>query len=294
MEKLSIQLFENDHLNDVATELIELDNQYQMHIEKAEESLYSAFETRWKFGKLIHDNEDLIKEICGTQKEFARITKKSEGVISNNKRAYRDLLKEGCETFDDVVDLLENRSIKPTIRNFEKIGNLLNEPQKDTKQIEQYDKDLNRLNDLSSELEEILRRNEPANKPEVYEEAFSLLEDVTTAETILKSYNPKNIKWNSEKYLDHVRNFGRDLITMEPCEKCDPHHTTPEGGTGGTGTKLPDFFTIPVSRNTHTLIGLGYLQPTPEDILRAQFITLTSFLYLNMKTKTQKEITQNA
>lgn len=283
MANITLELFEDEKLNTIGNELIVLDKEYIQYIDKAEKNLYNAFETRWRYGKLISENNDYIKEICGSQKEFGNRIGKSEGVISNNKRAYEDLLKEGAETWDEVLELLDKKSIKPTIRNFEKIGNLLNEPKKDTNQKEQISKDRERLERIYEEANEILQRVEPANKPDLKEDAFNLIDDIDDIITYLDGFDPKKTKWEKKVYLDHIRNFGRDLITFEPCKKCDAHHTDEHGGSGGEGKKLPDYYAIPVSRTTHMALESGLLVPTKEDILTAQFIAMSSFLTLNMK-----------
>jgi len=282
MANIALELFDDDKLNVLGNELILLDKEYIQYIDKAEKNLYNAFETRWRYGKLISENTDYIKETCGSQKEFGNRIGKSEGVISNNKRAYEDLLDQGAKTWDDVLELLDQKNIKPTVRNFEKIGNLLNEPKKDINQKDQISKDRKRLESIYEEANDILKRVEPANKPDLKEDAFSLVEDIDEIISYLDSFDPKKTQWEKKVYMDHVRNFGKDLITFEPCEKCDAHHTDEYGGSGAEGKKLPDYYAIPVSRTTHMAIESGLLVPSKEDILRAQFIVMSSFLTLNM------------
>lgn len=283
MNNLIKELFENFKLNVIGHQLIDLEQQYRDHMSSIKGHMYQAFEARWKQGKIISENHDLIIEECGTQEEFAKRIGQTPAVVSNNKRAYENLLAEDCETWNEVIELLESEEIKPTVRNFEKIGTLLNEPKESRKRQEQIDRDRRRLEELRSEAEEILRRNEPTARPEFLQDAFEFVEDIEEIKEYIESFDVKNTRWRSEKYLNFVRNFGVDLITMKQCEKCDPHHTTPEGGSGATGEKLPDYYTIPVSRDTHNRLESGTLDVTPEQILRAQFITLTSFLTLNMK-----------
>lgn len=283
MSNVVLKLFDDPKLNEIGLELIELDEQYSQHIADAKESLYSAFRTRWLYGKIMSENIDLIENECGTQKDFAKQIGKSPAVVSNNKRGYENLLDEGCTTWEEVLELLKFKSIKPTVRNFEKIGTLLNEPSEDTSTKEQIDKDRKRLEELRGEAEEILRRLEPAEKPDLLEDAFEFVEDIEDIQNYVDSFNPERTGWKSEKYLNFVRNFGFDVITGEPCDKCDPHHTTPTGGSGVTGDKLPDYYAIPVSRKTHNQLESGTLELSPEVLLQAQFRTLTIFLTLNMK-----------
>lgn len=271
-------LFDSEELNQLATDLFELDNQYAMFLQKAEKNIHSAFETRWLFGKKISENYDKIINECKTQKAFAERVKKSEATISNNKRAYENLLEEGCDTFDDVITLLKKKQIRPTISNFEKIGTLLNAPNEDTEPKEQITKDRKRLEEIMQEVSEILKRSEPANDPDIKADAEDLLQDIEDIKNYLDSFNPKKTKFKSEKYIEFIRAFGMDLITMEPCERCDPHHADPDGGTGGTADTLPDYYAIPVSRTTHSMIHMGIMNPTKEEVLEAQFRVMSAFI----------------
>lgn len=277
-----LNLFETESLNVLAQDIFTLDNQYQMFMKRAEESIHSAFKTRWLYGKKISENYDTIIKECGTQKEFAKRIKKSEAVVSNNKRAYENLLEFGCETFEDVVEVLEKREIRPTVTNFEKIGTLLNEPEKDTEQKEQVPKDRKRLEQIMAELNDIVKRNEPGSFPDIREDAEELIEDTEQIIEYIENFRPKTTKFSSEKYLEFVRSFGYDTITLEPCERCHPHHADPDGGTGGTGDKLPDYYAIPVSESVHKMIHLGILEPTAEEILRAQFWVMSAFIKMVM------------
>lgn len=283
MSEVVVKLFDTPELNDIGKELIRLDDEYAEHMKEAKDSLFSAFRTRWVYGKIISENIDLILDECGTQKNFANKLGKSEGVVSNNKRGYEYLKEAGCETWDDVIKTLKHKQITPSVSNFEKIGTLLNEPNRETSKKEQIHKDRRRLEQLRGEIEEILQRNEPGTQPDIIRDAFEFIEDVKEITDYLDSFQPERTGWKSEKYLDFVRNYGFDVITGEPTERCDPHHTTPSGGTGPEGEKLPDYYAIPVSRRTHRLMQSGRMEVSPESILRAQFTTLTSFLTLNMK-----------
>lgn len=281
-EEVVLKLFDKPKLNEIGLELIELDEQYSQHLEDAKESLYSAFKTRWLYGKIISENVDIIEEECGTQKAFAKTIGKSPGVVSNNKRGYENLRDEGCEEWDDVIELLKFKSIKPTVRNFEKIGTLLNEPSGEEETKDRIDKDRKRLEEIRGEAEEILRRLEPGEKPAVLEDAFEFVEDIEDIQEYVESFYPEKTGWRSEKYLNFLRNFGFDVITGDSCDKCDPHHVSPSGGSGPTGDKLPDYYAIPVSRDTHTKLESGEWQASEEVILKAQFRALTAFLTLNM------------
>jgi hypothetical protein len=279
----TLRVFHNEALNFLATQLIELDNEYNVQANNAEKALYGAFRARWYYGKLIYDNyEDIVKE-CGSQKAFAESIGKSEAYVSNNKRGYVYLLNEGCETWEDVVYILQNKKIKPIISNFEKIGALLNEPEKETHYLQQEEKDLKRLEKLREEAQEILQRIEPAKHPVGAMHAKEASEDLEEIVTYVKSFIPEHMLWENEKYLNHVRNFGKCLITGTPADVLDAHHTTMDGGVGPMGGKLADFFAIPVLREIHVDIEEGRLVPDPIVILRAQFLCLSSFITLNFK-----------
>jgi hypothetical protein len=281
---MKLEIFQSDEINEIGSEVIRLDDEYRKLLDIAEEKVTLAFETRWKQGKLISENIDIIKEECGSQKNFAESIGKSEGMISNNKRAYETLKNDyNCDTWNDVVKLVKKRNIPLNSRSFEKIGTLLNEPTSETKQIDQIDKDLKRLEQLRAEADEILRRIEPAKKPDVYEHAFDLTEELSELNDYVINFDIEKRKWSNEKYLKFVRNFGVDLITMEPCESCDPHHTTITGGSGSMGEKLPDYLTIPVSRMTHMMIEGGLKNPSELEIAKALITTMSTFISMNLK-----------
>jgi hypothetical protein len=68
------------------------------------------------------------------------------------------------------------------------------------------------------------------------------------------------------------------VITEEPCDRCDPHHTDWDGGSGGMGMKLPDWMTIPVSRHTHNALEAGLIVPTREQLMKALIRTMATFI----------------
>lgn len=278
----TIQELKDSRLDELKQKIISLNIEYNDSISQVRKNLNLAMRTRWEYGKIVYENMDYIMSTCGSQKHFAELVGDSEGVVSNNKRGYKYLLDEGCETWDDVLRLLKQKQIKPTVYNFERLGKLLNEPNAETPRTEQLDKDRKRLEQLRGEIEEILQRNEPGTKPELVEDAFEFLEDIDEISRYLDSFDPARTGWRSETYLNFVRNFGFDVVTGEPIERADPHHTDEYGGSGSTGDKLPDYYVIPVSRKTHTLLESGNLELSPREILQAQFKTLTAFLTLNL------------
>ena len=59
---------------------------------------------------------------------------------------------------------------------------------------------------------------------------------------------PKNKPWRSKKYTDWVKTLDCCLCGA-PAD--DPHHIIGIGGFGGTGTKAPDYMTMPACRGCH-------------------------------------------
>lgn len=281
--KVQLNFFDDSELNQVALDVIEYGSLSREAARRAMKEAHDAFKYRWLSGKAIYENIDIIKEVCHTQEEFAKIIGETPSVISNNKRAYANLLDAGADTWEKVVDLLESKKINPVVSNFEKIGTLLASPARETTGKQQVDKDLKRLEAIAEEANEILTRMEPAAKPQELEMAFDVVDSIEEIQGFLERFDPEKSKWKSEKYLEFIRSFGWDMVKDEPCERCDPHHTLPSGGSGGYGEKLADFWTIPVSRETHLEIEAGLLVPHPEEIMRIQHYCMAAFIQLNLK-----------
>ena len=281
--QVTLDFFADDRLNVVALDVIDLGVKSRESAKRAMIEANNAFHYRWQSGKIIYENLDLIKEVCGTQEEFAKTIGETPSVISNNKRGYVALLEVGADTWEKVLDLLEQRRINPVVSNFEKVGSLLAAPASDTTGKEQVQKDLKRLETLASEANEILARMEPGSKPKQLQEAFEVVEEIQEIQNFLNRFDQERSKWKSEKYLEFIRSFGWDMVIDKPCERCDPHHTLPNGGSGSVGEKLADFWTIPVSRETHNLIESGLLVLNPEEVLRIQHYCMSAFIQLNLK-----------
>lgn len=284
----TVEMFEDEDLNEITGIIYQLDEDYRSRMDEVRQKMYDAFRTKWELGYQLWRYEEIIFDHFDTWAEFAEEIGKNPSQISRAKKGYEHLENEGAETWEEVIDLLETKDIRPTAKNFEGIGRLLNEPNSPNTSKDDYEnqvsKDMNRLAEISDEAEEILARNENANRnqpigdqdvPEMAEDTVKYLGELVDK---LKRQDPYNIAFESEDYLDFIRNFGRDLITGEPCEKCDPHHAHPNGGTGNYGDKLPDWSAIPVSRDTHNKITDGVWEPSPEDILSAQVKCLVIFL----------------
>jgi hypothetical protein len=274
MSKIQAYFFEDQTLNDIALEIIQLDTQMNLDLEVAYTKMTNAFERRWSMGKLLSENEDYILAICTTWNEFADKFGYSTSVLSNNRRGYQSLLEAGCKTFKDVETLLIKKQINPTVRNFEKIGSLLTtgEPIKDVRP-----KDEQRLQRLFSEVQEIIDRNETANH-NVVERALELKDRIEQSVDHINKLDARKNVWKSKKYLQWVKTLGYDALTGLPCDTPDPHHTDIRGGSGGFGAKLPDMFTIPVSRDTHEMLENGMWEPTEVEIAEALINTMALFI----------------
>lgn len=260
-----IQIFTDDRLNSIGMELISLEESTTRDVIAAMNKMKSAFINRWKSGKIIYENYDYIIEKCLSQKNFADKVGMSEGVVSNNLRGYKSLLDRGCVTESDVLRLLDEKNIKPTVRHFEKIDTLLSMESLPAP-VSQPERDINRLMEISDELSTIVNRSKSHSADEVSIEAEELLEYTKQTIDFINSTNYFEWNWKSEKYLNFIRYFGRDLITQHRETRVDPHHTLPNGVSSRQGRKISDVFTIPVSRDTHQAIESGHLRPTQDQI----------------------------
>jgi len=261
----------------IVKDLIELDEQYRGLLKRAESSIRQAFGARYLMGQTIVANYESLMETYGTQKALAEAIGQSEGQLSNTVRGYRYLVEAGGHDLDSAYQILEQRQIKPTSQNYEKIGALLNEPTESTSLKEQKTKDEHRMEQIYAELEEIVRRNERASDP-VVQETVAMLDFFQDMSNHLRDQNIFDRPFKSDRYLDFVRTFGFDIVTRQPIARADPHHTDPAGGSGGMGTKLPDWMTIPVSRETHEALETGMVQVTERDILYYLVETMATFI----------------
>lgn len=274
----SLSIFKSDKLNELARSILELDGKAGLETEEAYRKIESATHKRWLIGKLVSENIEEIKTECGTQGAFASKFGYSEATISNNKRGYESLLEQGGSDWEKAKKILKEKEIRITSKNFEKVGSLLNNPDSHTLLKEQRDKDERRLEHLHAEIEEIKTRNESAN-PHVYELATDTEDYAKGVTKLLNQQNPYKSEWRSRSYLDFVKSLGFDFITGKPEEHLDPHHTDSNGGSGGVGgKKLPDNFTIPVSRQTHADLETGMLIPKDGEIAQALIKTMSIFI----------------
>jgi hypothetical protein len=286
IEKVNVDLFDNDELNEITGIIYQFDEEYREKMNEITEKMYEAFYTKWGLGEQLWVYENVIFDEFETWAEYAKEIGKNPSQLSRAKRGYEHLREQGAETWEEVVEILKTKEIKPTAKNFEGIGRLLNEPEEkgSVDYNDRVSRDMNRLNEISDEAEEILARNENMNmnQPLADKELPSMAEDTVKflGELVdkLKRQDVYNVPFDSEAYLEFIRGFGKDLITGEPCERCDPHHAHPSNTTGNYGEKLPDWSAIPVARDTHNKITSGELELSPEKILRAQVKCLVIFL----------------
>ncbi|MFP8488731.1 hypothetical protein ACKGJO_06475 [Gracilimonas sp. Q87] len=284
-ERTEIQIpveFDNEEVNELTEFILEYNHDYKNHMNKVEKHMWGAFESKWSLGEQLWIYENIILDEFEYWKDYAEAIDVHPTLLSRAKNGYEHLRDRGAETWEDVEDLLKQKSIRPTVKNFERIGGLLDAPE-ETESFEDYtERDQRRLEELYAEAEDILTRNENPNRNEpvadIVTDAEHLSEYLEEIKDKVKRQNPYHIEWRSGTYLDFIRGFGRDLITGEPCERCEAHHTDPNNQTGNYGTKVADWATIPVSQGTHHKITNGEIVPTPEQILKAQTKCLATFL----------------
>lgn len=282
MNKPVVTYFDSPQLNEVGAQLIENYKSSATHVKKAHEHMSQAVIRRWRSGKLIAENHDKILEECGSQRAFSEKLGITEAMLSNDKRAYLALKDEGANTEQEVLDVFRTKGINDSTRNWEKLPRLLSEPESE-RQKDNRAKDEKRLQQLYDEVEEIRRRNqnEGGSITDKAEEIESYVKDL---EQSLNEVDPKQYDWKSRYYLDWVKSLGMDFISMQPAENLDPHHTTHKGSAKGVGQKLPDVFTIPVTRENHNKIERGNLDPSERELADALIRTMALFIITHFKS----------
>lgn len=274
--KAIITTFDSDTLNEIGAELIELYKKSKNHLKKAQQHLSSAVERRYLAGKYVAENHEEILEECGSQRKFAEMIGITESMVSNDKRGYLALKEEGAETFEDAQKLMQQKGINGTTKQWEKLPKLLSQPESE-RQKDNRAKDEKRLQQLYKEAEEIRQRNQTSGGdiPSKAEEIESYIDDLQKS---IKKTDPLSYEWKSQYYRDWVKSLGMDFLTMNPADKVDPHHTTQENWAGNTQEKVPDCFTIPVTRDTHMKIERGNYNPSHKKLSDALIRTLSLFI----------------
>jgi hypothetical protein len=282
-----VNLFPADfrNLNKVTEEIYKLDQDMIKHFEAAEKEAFSAFKCRFEMGKILFDNETEILEFAQTWADFADIINKTPSVISNNLRGYRAFNALGINDWDGAVELLRERQIRPLSSNYEKIGKLLSEPEPDDTPKTREEKDLRRLEQISGELTDITQRNDRPDKHSlIVEEAVTMLGQIEDFQRASLGFEPDETKWRSHAYLEMVRNWGRCEVSGEFTDYTDPHHTYVDGLNSAFGVKLPDYLTIPVSRELHMKIEAGQMSLDNEEILRILVKCMARFISIAFKS----------
>jgi hypothetical protein len=237
-----------------------------------------AFENRYEYGKLLFENQDVILAEFGTWKAFADYYAFSASVLSNNKRAYEFLQGEGLDTWAKTLPVLKEKGISLTVSNFEKLPALFSSgPKPERPRLEK------RLEGLYAEAKEIVGQLESAHHNELKDLGVEVVENLEQAMQHVAKLDVQRQQWRNEKYLEFVRSFGADAITGQPVERCEPHHTYIHGQQGGTGLKLPDYLTIPLSPETHRQIESGQLKPDPIKVAEELIRTMGLFIQTHLK-----------
>jgi transcriptional regulator with XRE-family HTH domain len=283
MDKIQISVFKDQNLNGLAVRLIQRNKKASDDLYEAQKLYKSALIRHWENGKDVHENYDAIIAECDTQKSFAEKIGITPSQLSNDLRAYKALLEEGVETAKDVKRTLHEKGIKATVSNWERLPRLLNNPEENRveKRHERTQKDEKRLQELYDEVEEIQNRQE--SNPNIKEEATYVKDHIVRLTGELLKKDPTNLQWESDAYLEFVRGYGMDIMTGEsvsPDARLEPHHVNPFTGHAGGGMagKVPDCFTVPVTKKTHRQIHDGDLHFTKEEWLEAIITVMSKFI----------------
>ncbi len=268
----------------VVSELMQLEVQLERFRKQAEGAMKDAFLNRWNFGRIVDYNYELLISEYGTQKKLASALGVSESTVSNNLRAFRTIRDTySCDTPEQVLSLMASRGIQTTTRNFEKIGSLLATPQSGVAQKEQRPKDERRLAEIQEEIMDIVRRNETDKHNMTYELAVDTMQIASDATEHIQRFDPYKMQWENRRYLDWVKSLGVDMVTGARATSVDPHHTLPDGSSGGTAMKPSDVFVIPVTRETHELIENGMIELSREEILEMLVKLQSLFIMTHFK-----------
>lgn len=273
--------FKNSKLNKIGAELISLSKAAGENFQKAKIHLKLAIINRWNRGRIIAENYDEIIEECDTQREFAERLGLTEAMISNDKRGYIAAKEKGATTEEEFLNLLKQKKIPARTDRWEKLPKLLNQPSS-KRQKDNRRNDEKRLEKIYEEAEEIRARNQNTGG-EIPKKAEEIEHYISDLQDSLSQTNPLSYKWKSQYYIDWVKSLGMDFLTMQPADNIDAHHTTTEGWAGNTQEKLPDCFTIPVTRDTHNNIERGKYNPSHRELSDALIRTLSLFIITHFK-----------
>ena len=279
-EVIAFNGFESRELNTLASTLIQRNKKIRSNLRQAQDLVSDALLRRYENGKDVYDHYDRIMEEVGSQREFANRIGITESMLSNDLRAFRHAKEEyGVESLQDFTKLLSDKGIPLTVKMWEKLPSVLDQPKLAT---DKRPKPERKLEDLHSQAEEIRSQNEGAN-PAVFEKAEETLKYIEDITNYLNAQDTYKSGWRSRKYLDFVKSIGWDYITGDSSEQLDPHHTLPDGTSLGPHGKVADVFTIPVQRSTHTQIEQGQLKPSRLEIAEALIRTMSLFIITHLE-----------
>lgn len=285
-EVITFNGFKSSALNSLAATLIQRNKKIQSNIRQAQDLVSKALLRRYENGKDVYDHYDQIIEEVGSQREFASRIGITENMLSNDLRAFRHVKEEyGVDTLKGFTDLLDDKGIPLTVKMWEKLPSLLDNPDL---AVDKRPKPERKLEDLHSQADEIRSQSEGAN-PAVFEKAQETLKYIEDVTNYLNAQDVYKSGWRSRKYLDFVKSIGWDYITGESSEHLDPHHTLPNGKSLGPHGKVSDVFSIPVKRSTHTQIEQGQRNPSQLEIAEALIRTMALFIITHAKGDNDNE-----
>ena len=275
-EVITFNGFKSSALNSLAATLIQRTKKIPSNIREAQDLVSKALLRRYENGKDVYDHYDQIIEEVGSQREFASRIGITENMLSNDLRAFRHVKEEyGVDTLKGFTDLLDDKGIPLTVKMWEKLPSLLDNP--DLAQKDRLPNDVQKVQNMDSELDEIVQRNEGQGHNAIIEEARQLKQRISDAKQHINKLNPYSYDWESPFYRKFCRELGMCMLTKEPC-KTEFHHTDQFGSSGGEGTKLPDAFGIPINIELHRKIEDGKYHPTEMELATALIETLTIFI----------------
>jgi len=268
--------FNSSELNSLAATLIQRNKKIRSNLRQAQDLVSDALLRRYENGKDVYDHYDQIIEEVGSQREFASRIGITENMLSNDLRAFRHVKEEyDVDTLQGFTDLLDDKGIPLTVKMWEKLPSLLDNP--NLAQKDRRPSDEKRMEEINGELNEIVQRNEGQGHNSIIEEARQLRQQIKDAKQHINKLDPYTYDWESPSYRKFCRELGMCMLTKEPC-KTEFHHTDQFGSSGGEGTKLPDAFGIPINIELHRKIEDGKYHPTEMELATALIETLTIFI----------------
>lgn len=275
MDNVTFNEFRNPALNELAGVLITRNKEVIANVREAQKLLGKALTRRFMNGRDVDHHYAQILEECQSQREFSKRIGLSESVLSNDLRAFRALKEREIEDPQEFKKLLDSKGLPATIKVWEKLPNLLEDPTSLKK--DERPKPERTLEKVQDEIQKVA---DESPHSEIQAESKILLDQIEDLRNHLNKYNPYKYQWDSPAYRKWCRSIGKCMITGRACSP-DFHHTTPDGGSGGTGDKLPDVFGFPIDRDLHSKVEDGTVTLTKEQISNAIINTLALFVINN-------------